>query len=133
LIASNPSGRILIVNYYYGVPANFAQTTFASGFNSGTVDAFNQQIAGACAGGALTLQQVRCVDIAPAFSGMGNSYLIGATAASDLINASMKPEEQAMMSQFASTNPGGLVTGDGVHLSNAGKSALAAYLANMTP
>src|SRR5581483_6037385 len=75
LVGKNPTGKILIVNYYQGAAAPFAARTFAS---------FNQQIAAACTGGALALPQVKCVDANAALGGMGLAAVVGPASQQDL-------------------------------------------------
>ncbi len=136
IIAKNTNGKILIVNYYQGVAAPFALNSFASGFTPGNVAAFNAQIAAACAGGALALPQIRCIDPNPAFGGMGLSYLVGPMTKPELdslLTAPPNPDQANQVSFYFGSNPSGALVGDGVHLSNAGKARLAAYLVDQMP
>ncbi len=129
LRAANPGGRVIVVNYYGGEPAKFALDTFAAGFTSERVAAFNGAIAAACQGGALA--QTICVDANAIFVGMGSSYLIGSTNRADLEQALAVPlteQESGMLDFYFGQNPTGALVGDGVHLSAAGKVALAAAL-----
>ena len=62
---------------------------------------------------------------------MGGGYLVGPMARADLEKALVVPltaEESGMLDFYFGQNPGGAVVGDGVHLSGAGKAALAAAL-----
>jgi hypothetical protein len=116
--------------------ASFALNSFASGFTPGNVAVFNQQIAAACAGGALALPQVTCIDVNPAFADMGTSYLIGPVSRQDLqamLYAPPSPDQQNTVNFYFSNNPNGKLVGDGVHLSNSGKARLAAYLVGFMP
>ncbi len=136
VIARNPNGKILIVNYYQGAAAPFALSSFASGFTPGNVAAFNAQISAACAGGALALPQIRCVDSSPAFVDIGLSHLIGPVTKQDLdalLTAPPSPDQANQVSFYFGSNPGGSLIGDGVHLSNPGKARLAAYLVDLMP
>jgi hypothetical protein len=136
LVGKNPTGKILIVNYYQGAAAPFAARTFASGFTPGNVAAFNQQIAAACAGGALARPQVKCVDANAALGGMGLAAVVGPASQQDLSTLLIAPPSQDQANQvsfYFSNNPGGALTGDGVHLSNSGKAQLAAYLVGLMP
>lgn len=136
LVGKNLTGKILIVNYYQGAAAPFAARTFASGFTPGNVAAFNQQIAAACAGGALALPQVKCVDANAALGGMGLAAVVGPASQQDLNTLLIAPPSQDQANQvsfYFSNNPGGSLTGDGVHLSNSGKAQLAAYLVGLMP
>jgi uncharacterized protein YraI len=135
LTGRNPYGRILILNYYQGAPTNFAILGFAAGFTPAGVATFNQQIGAACTGDTLgAFQQVACVDSGSAFGAMGLTYLVGQMSRQQLeveLIAPINAEEMALLNQFTSINPSGLLVGDGVHLSTAGKTVLAAYLVNI--
>jgi hypothetical protein len=136
LANKNPNGKILIVNYYQGAAAPFALNSFASGFTPGNIAAFNQHIAAACSGGALLIKGVVCVDANAIFGGMGGAHVIGPVNRDTLKQlqiAPSNPEQENMVEFYFRNNPGGMLTGDGVHLSNAGKAQLAAYLVPMMP
>jgi lysophospholipase L1-like esterase len=130
LKAANPGGKIIVVNYYGGQAAKFALDTFAAGFTDDRVAAFNGAIASACQGGALA--QATCIDANAIFAGMGSSYLVGSTNRADLEQSLAVPltdAETGMLDFYFGQNPTGALVGDGVHLSAAGKVALAAALA----
>jgi hypothetical protein len=135
LTERNPFGRILVLNYYQGAPTNFAVLGFAAGFTPSGVAAFNQQIGAACAGDRLgSFKQVSCVDSGSAFGAMGLTYLVGQMSRQQLeaeLISGINAEEVALLNHFTSINPGGLLIGDGVHLSTAGKTVLAAYIVNI--
>ncbi len=135
LVQADSGGKILVVNYYQGSAAPFALGSFASGFTPGNIAAFNQQIAAACAGGALALGQVACVDSNAALGGLGLAQVIGPTSLQDLQNGlavPLSPDEQNMVNFYFSAHPDGMLVGDGVHLSGVGKAALANYLVQIT-
>lgn len=135
IAASNPGSKILVLNYYQGAVAPFA-AAFAGGFTPDRVAAFNGQIAAACAGGGLAIPQVMCIDINSAFAGMGTGHLIGPMGRDDLekqLFAPPAPDQGGLLNAYWGGNPGGLANGDGVHLSAAGKAALAAYLIGRMP
>ncbi len=126
-----PMGRIIVLNYYPGNPSKFALTSFATGFKPNVIAAFNAQIAAACAGGALALLQVTCVDINEAFVGMGTSYVVGPMSRDEInktLISGINAEELKLYNYWADGHPQGKFIGDGVHLGTAGKIALAAYL-----
>jgi hypothetical protein len=131
----NPYGRILLLNYYLGAPTAFALTGFASGFNAPGITTFNQQIGQACANGVFgKTTQVICVDSGTAFLSLGTMYVVGPMSWPQLQSELIAPingEETAMINFYLGQNPNGMLIGDGVHLSTAGKSALAGYLVNM--
>ncbi len=133
LAERNPFGRILLLNYYQGAPTTFALTSFAKGFTVDHVGVFNRAIGAAC--GALgAIRQLTCIDSSAAFVSMGTSYVVGPTTQQELeaqLVSSINPEEQALLTYFFNTNPGGQVVGDGVHLNQTGKMAVAAYLVNL--
>ena len=133
LASRNPNGKILVVNFYFGAPAPFA-LNFAGGFSNDRVAAFNAAIAAACSGGSLALPQVRCIDISGALT--GTAHLIGNMTQAE-VEASLvvppPPEHGGMLNAFWSSNPSGVLIGDGVHLSSSGKSALAAILVRQMP
>ncbi len=129
LRGANPGGRVIVVNYYSGQPAKFALDTFAAGFTPDRVAAFNGAIAATCQGGALA--HVICIDANAIFAGMGSSYLVGSTNRADLEQSLAVPltaQETGMLDFYFGQNPTGALIGDGVHLSAAGKVALAAAL-----
>jgi hypothetical protein len=133
---SLPGTKVVIVNYYSGTPAPFALRTFAAGFTPPVVGLFNQKIAEACSSGPLTLKQVQCVDANAIFAGMGTGYVIGVMSQQDLNSfLAVQPSGDAsgMINGYFGGNPGGMITGDGVHLSNAGKARLAEYLVSLMP
>ncbi|MFQ3534474.1 MAG: hypothetical protein SNJ58_01220 [Aggregatilineales bacterium] len=130
----NPNGKILVANFYYGMPAPFA-LNFAGGFSNDRVAAFNAAIAAACSSGSLALPQVRCVDISAAL-GTGMAHLVGNMTRAEVEAALVAPpsaEHGGMLDAFWSSNPDGVLVGDGVHLSSYGKSALATILARQMP
>jgi hypothetical protein len=131
----NPNGRILVANFYPGAPAPFA-LNFAGGFSNDRVAAFNAAIAAACGGGALALPQVRCVDISGALGSMGTAHLIGNMSQSEVevqLVVPPSPDQGGMLNAFWSSNPSGVLIGDGVHLSSSGKGTLAAILVRQMP
>lgn len=136
LAAANPFGRILILNYYLGAPTPFSLSSFAKGYTFDNVAIFNRQFVDACDkdNGILgKLPEVTCLDSGAAFVGMGNSYVVGPISPQALqaeLIAPINPDETAEINYYLSINPAGLLVGDGVHLSTAGKQALAGYLIN---
>lgn len=128
ILAQNPTTKILVLNFYQGAPQPYAARSFASGFTPEAVGAFNAQIAAACSGGGLAHPNVVCIDTSAAVAGV--SYLAGNVTWQDLTAALASPlsaEEENFMHAFFN-NGGALATGDGVHLSGAGKTAIAAYV-----
>lgn len=133
---AEPNGRVLILNYYGGAPLAWAQNGFAPGFTAQNVGLFNQQIAAACGAGAVLgkFKQVSCLDINPALANLGSGYVFGMISPGDMqaqLVAPLTGEESGMLNFFASNNPGGQISGDGVHLNLTGKTVLAQYLAQI--
>jgi lysophospholipase L1-like esterase len=135
LRSANPYGYIVVLDYYQGATSPFAARTWAYGFTAQNVQIFNKAIAQACAEGALSnLPLVSCAPISPAFDGMGIAHVIGLTtrdAFERSIISPLRAEARAWLNSFYEEEPNGLLLGDGVHLSVAGKDALARYLAEL--
>ncbi len=135
LVAGNPEGRVVILNYFYGAVAPFARETWASGLTMDNVDAYNNEIGLSCNFGSLAaMPQVACVNTGEAFAGMDENYVIGMIARQELRDTLIAPLSEiytAWLEQYYAVHPDGLLQGDGVHLSVAGKKALAAFLVEM--
>lgn len=128
----NPWGRVVIMNYYTGATAPFALETWARGFTPENVLIYNDYISQSCATGVLSkIRQVICVKTDTAFAGMGNLHVIGPTsieAFRESIISQLRPDQDDWLLSYRANNPSGLLLGDGVHLSEDGKAALARYL-----
>lgn len=128
----NPWGRIVIMNYYNGATAPFALETWARGFTPENVLIYNDYITQSCATGVLSkIRQVICVKTDTAFAGMGNLHVIGPTSIESFresIISPLRPEQEEWLLSYRANNPTGLLLGDGVHLSEDGKAALARYV-----
>jgi hypothetical protein len=135
LAADNPEGRIVILNYFYGAVAPFARETWASGLTMDNVDAYNHEIGLSCNYGSLAaMPQVACVSTSEAFESMNENYVIGMISRQDLYDTLIAPLSEiytAWLEQYYAVHPDGKLQGDGVHLSVAGKKALAAFLVEM--
>lgn len=128
ILSRNPGAIVFVLNYYQGAPQPFANN-FASGFTPEAVNIFNAAIAGACNGGSLLINGVRCLDSNTAFAGMGLSHLAGQNTPDEVrqaLTVPLAPDAEGMLNVYAST--GDLLQGDGVHLSGSGKIALATYV-----
>ena len=131
LLSLTEYGRIIVLNYYVGNPTAFALKNFATGFKPDVISAFNQQIAAVCAGPLSAYTQVTCLNLNSAFVGMGTSYVVGLMTREQInpqLVSSINDQELALYNNWADGHPGGLMRGDGVHLSRPGKQALASYL-----
>ncbi len=131
LATNNPKGRIFIMNYYSGAPAAFSKN-MAYGFTPLAIQLFNDQMALSCTSGELSkIPQVTCINSPNAFSGLGTSYVVGPMQRAEIEAVMTRPltaDEVKMFDYYTRTNPGSPLTGDGIHLSSIGKSALAAYV-----
>ncbi|MEP7285364.1 MAG: hypothetical protein ABI947_06320 [Chloroflexota bacterium] len=131
LADANPMGRIIVLNYYEGAVAAFASETWASGFTPENRDLYNKEIKLSCDIGSLSkISQVTCLNTDDAFQGMGDSYVIGPISHDDLTKNLISPlneVQQGWLDAYFAINPDGLLTGDGIHLSLAGKVALGNY------
>src|SRR5258708_28587039 len=136
LVDRNPDGRIIVMNYYQGAVAQFAAVTWAQGFTPENRDLYNREIKLSCDIGSLSkIKQVACYNTDDAFQGMGTTYVINQIGHDELIHnlvAPLSPLQQGWLNDCFSTNPGGLLTGDGIHLNSAGKTALSNYLIQVT-
>lgn len=132
---ANPFGYIVVLDYYQGATSPFAARTWAYGFTAQNVQIFNAAIAEACENGDLSDSPlVSCAPISPAFANMGMEHVIGLTtrdAFERSIISPLRSEAREWLNSFYAQEPNGLLLGDGVHLSVAGKDALARYLAQL--
>lgn len=132
---ANPYGYIVVLDYYQGATSPFAARTWAFGFTAKNVEIYNAAITAACTEGALSsLPLVSCAPISAAFEGMGIEHVIGLTtrdAFERSIISPLRSDARAWLASYFEAEPNGLLLGDGVHLSVAGKDALARYLATL--
>lgn len=132
IIANNPYGRVIVLNYWPGVVSPFAARTWASGYNPTDIDIYNRAIGESCtAGGLSSLPQVVCANAQELFSDMGEGHVIRYTGRDELYALMIQPPSenaQTILNAFFNSNPGGQVLGDGVHLSPAGKTRLAEFV-----
>ncbi len=136
IMSRSPGAKIILVNYYNGAAQPFALRTFAAGFTPGNIAAFNQQIGGACSGGALSNKQIQCVDSNGILGPINPNHVAGPLnkqTLESLLVAPPSPEESNLLNAFFSGSPDGQLMGDGVHLSAAGKARLADGLMPMMP
>ena len=135
VLARNPAGQVILLNYYQGATAQFALDTWAKGVTLDNIAYYNQGLAAACKDGVFsTIVQVKCMDIQPAFENMGVNYVIGPITRQGfyaLLISDLSPTYKAWLETYANASPDGLLFGDGVHLSPLGKTALAIYLVNL--
>jgi lysophospholipase L1-like esterase len=132
VVANNPYGRVIVLNYWPGVVSPFAARTWASGYTPNDIDIYNRAIRESCTAGSLSsLPQVVCVNAQELFIDMGEGHVIRYTGRDELYALMIEPPSdnaQAILNAFFNSNPGGQVLGDGVHLSPAGKTRLAEFV-----
>jgi hypothetical protein len=131
---SSPGTRILVLNYYQTDRAEFTADNSGRGLNAERIDAFNAAIAEACAlGGTIAAyQQATCIDIRPFFEGMDSPIVLGETTRADYEAALYRTTSfTPMIDDFFAKNPDGVLIGDGIHLSLAGRDRLAARMAQI--
>lgn len=135
VLERSPNSRIFVLNYYHGATAPYALKTWAFGFTPENVIIYNREMNALCQSGALShFTQVRCVNTNDAFDGLGISHVIGPTSRADLFASLINPPnnlQTAWLNNFYTANPDGLLLGDGVHLSEIGKKALADFLVRL--
>jgi lysophospholipase L1-like esterase len=132
IVANNPFGRVIVLNYWEGAVSDFARRTWAAGFNTEDIAFYNSAIEASCTAGALSqIPQVVCINTREVFTGMGESYVIKMTTADELYALVAEPpanNSKALLDAYFGNNPAGQILGDGVHLSPAGKRRLAEFL-----
>lgn len=120
--------QIALVAYYHGQPAAFVPE-YAGDIIDIHVPVFNEAIFEACKMGGRfqKLAEVTCLDVDPVFAEMDNTHVVTAVGQSLFYAILVEP----VMAQAADAfriyweqNPGAVVHGDGMHLSEAGKEAL---------
>jgi hypothetical protein len=135
IIRNSPYSRVLLLNYFHGATAPYALRTWAFGFVPENVVLYNQQIELACQSGPFaSLPQVVCVNTNEAFVGLGIGHVIGPTGRDEFyasLVSGLGPDATVWVRDFFAGSPEGALLGDGVHLSTAGKRALAAYLVGL--
>jgi hypothetical protein len=131
---SSPGTHILVLNYYQTDRAEFTADNSGKGLNAERIDAFNAAIAEACApGGTIAAYpQATCIDIRPFFEGMDSQIVLGKTTRADYEAALYRTTSfTPTIDDFFAKNPDGVLIGDGIHLSLAGRDRLATRLAEI--
>jgi hypothetical protein len=131
---ASPGTRILVLNYYQTDRAEFTADNSGRGLNTERIDAFNAVIAEACApGGTIAAYpQATCIDIRPFFEDMDSPVVLGETTRADYEAALNRTTYNTpMLDDFFAKNPDGVLIGDGIHLSLAGRDRLAVRLAQI--
>lgn len=135
VVERSPFSRVIVLNYFHGATAPFALRTWAFGFTPENVLIYNREIDQACLSGPLSkLPQVVCANTNDAFVGLGIGHVIGPTTRDEFyasLVSGLSAQATAWVRDYFGGNPNGTMLGDGVHLSMAGKRALAAYLVGL--
>lgn len=129
---ANPNGKILLLGFYYGQPAEFT-SKYATGYTSDNVNAFNQRLFEACAPGGriAVLGNVTCQPLQDALWAGGSGVFSGAMQRDMLLaslHGAVPPEAQPLLDDFWNSQPQGAIVGDGIHLSEQGKTVLAQFV-----
>ncbi len=119
--------QIALVAYYHGKPAAFVPEYGGDIINL-NVPLFNEAIFEACAVGGRfqKLADVTCVDVDGVFAEMDNTHVITEVGQSRFYAILVEPVTGQAGDAFRiywEQNPGAVVHGDGMHLSEAGKVA----------
>lgn len=123
-----PGRTIILLNYYRPVISPLGERIYEGNITLERVTQANDALAAACAPeGALAA--VVCIDVTGLYPGDDHvlSTLDRATYMA-LGYAPVNPDDAGLLAAYWNTRPEGLITGDGVHLNEAGKQTLAAAL-----
>jgi lysophospholipase L1-like esterase len=127
-----PEGHILVLNFYQTDRSDFTANNSGFGLTPERIEAFNAALAEACQpegrfGGA---PQVTCVDIRPYFESFDDTaYVLKETTRTEFEAALYRSTARTPQIQaYFEENPDGVIMGDGIHLSLAGRDALARQL-----
>ncbi|MCC7205697.1 MAG: hypothetical protein IT323_00225 [Anaerolineae bacterium] len=135
LVERNPYGQILIFDYFHGATSQYALETWAWGFTPDNISIYNATMSASCESGLLSrIVQAHCYSVNPAFEGMGVAHVISLTTRDELLNSlvtPLRPADRMWVDNYFAGNPDGRLLGDGVHLSELGKAALAQYAVNL--
>jgi hypothetical protein len=132
LARNSPASRILLLNFYQTARAEFTADNSGRGLNAERIDAFNTALEEACSPGGVLARypQVKCVDIRPFFVDMGTDYLLSQTSREAYQAALYRTTSYTpILESYFAEHPDGMVIGDGIHLSLAGRDRLAERLA----
>lgn len=130
----SPGSRLLVLNYYPTHRADFTVSNSGRGLTPERIAAFNEAIDAACQntdsiGG---VEQVRCIDVRPYFTDLDPAHVLGELTRQDFEAAlSRENSYTTIITDYFDRYPEGTITGDGIHLSLAGRDRLAAGLAGV--
>jgi hypothetical protein len=116
------------MGYYYGRPAPFA-TGYGVGLTDENITRFNEAIFAACTarGRLAQMGTVTCMETDSLLANMGSAHVVTELTQAELNAILVEPlaaPDVGYFNVFWRDNPGGLVIGDGMHLSEAGKHVL---------
>jgi hypothetical protein len=134
LLDKNPQAVIFVLSHYYTARADFTATNNGFGLTTDHIDAFNAKLMEECkpTGSLGRIPQVICIDTQSFFSDMGPLYLL-TSATRDEFNALVyRPTGfRPVVEQFFVEHPDGVLIGDGIHLSLAGRIRLMQRMAQI--
>ncbi len=134
LARATPESRILVLNYYGTDRAEFTIDNSGRGMTAGRLAEFNTAIAKACEpGGVLgAYEQVVCLDTPHLLEGMTEPVVISEVSLEEYEASLYRTNVySATIDEFFQRNPDGIIIGDGIHLSQAGRDKLARQLARI--
>lgn len=131
LKTANPNGKVILLGFYDGQPSDFARQ-HAAGYQTENLAIINELLAEACRPRqALGRLGVLCLPTAELFTLPDNAHVALAANRAEVEALLYEPIPADVLPFFEAywrDNPDGLVYGDGVHLSEAGKAILVEML-----
>jgi hypothetical protein len=127
LLDKSANSTIFILNFYETHRAEFTEHNAGVGLTPERIRAFNAQIALTCRpdGAIGRYPQVLCADTQTFFEGMDTPYVLAETTQAQY--EALVYRQTAFMTRvdsFFQANPNGVLIGDGIHLSLAGRERL---------
>ena len=134
LTRATPTSRLLVLNFFRTNRAAFTVSNSGRGLRDERIEAFNAALGTTCAdpAGLGGYPQVVCVDVTPFFKDMENAHVLGETSQA-VFRASLYRENgyTPIIYDYFARYPDGVLIGDGIHLSQAGRERLAQRLAQI--
>ena len=123
----SPHTQIVVMTHYWGNPQEFVPG-YSVGVTFENYQAHVNEILEACQPDDIlgALHHVTCLETQPLFEGMGTSFVElenTRETLNQIVWGSIPPDAAPMFDIFWRENPNSTLTGDGVHLSTAGKDA----------
>ncbi len=132
--STSPDSRVLLLNFYRTDRAEFTADNSGRGLSAQRITEFNDALAAACGSGGTVAAyaQVVCIDISAWFDDMGTTYLLKEMSQQQYRAALYQATGYTpILESYFETFPDGILTGDGIHLSLAGRDRLSANLAQV--